>query len=47
MSNKKVIIILSIFLISFFSTGLRAHYIGASVAIYNAVSSARVTGGIS
>jgi hypothetical protein len=47
MSNKKAIIIISIFLISFFSTGLRVHYNGASVAIYNAVSSARVDGGIS
>ncbi len=46
MSNKKVIIIRLVFLLSFFSLGLKAHYIGARITMYDAISSAKVAGGI-
>ncbi len=45
MSNKKVIIILLVFLLSLFSLGLRAHYIGARITMYDAISSAKFAGG--
>lgn len=44
MSNKKVIIILLVLLPSLFSLRLRAHYIGARITIYDAISSAKVAG---